>query len=172
MFDGVDDSLATGIIDFTGTDKMTVVAGVRKLRDAATAILFTYGTSGVRVPLNIFAPANAGGTSYRFASAGSITVNADTGSNFPAPISSVVTGVGDISGDVARLRINGVQQAQSSADQGTGNYGSYPLYLGRTSAGSLPFNGRIYSLIVRGAATDLALIEQTEAWVNAKTGAY
>jgi hypothetical protein len=33
-FDGVDDWLVTPSIDFTGTDKMTVLAGVRKLSDA------------------------------------------------------------------------------------------------------------------------------------------
>ena len=32
-------------------------------------------------------------------------------------------------------------------DQGTGNYGNYPLYIGRRGGAALPFNGHIYGLI-------------------------
>src|SRR5690606_37164091 len=38
VFDGVDDFLSTGSIDFTGTDKMTVAAGVRKFASADSTI--------------------------------------------------------------------------------------------------------------------------------------
>jgi hypothetical protein len=38
-FDGVDDSFGTSSIDFSGTDEMTVFAGVSKLSDAASAML-------------------------------------------------------------------------------------------------------------------------------------
>jgi hypothetical protein len=68
------------------------------------------------------------------------------------------------------LRLNGAQTASSSADQGTGNFGSYPLYIGRRNNATLPFNGRIYQLIVRGAASSAAEIASTERYIAGKQG--
>jgi hypothetical protein len=69
------------------------------------------------------------------------------------------------------LRVNAAKFT-STADQGDGNFGNYPLYIGRRGGTTLPFNGHLYSLIVRGAATTATRIAQTERWVNKKTGAY
>ena len=53
------------------------------------------------------------------------------------------------------------------ADQGTGDYLAYPLYIGRRAGASLPFNGQIYGLIVRfGANLSAATITQTETWLG------
>ena len=38
-FDGVDDSLSTAAIDFTGTDEVTTIAAVRKNSDAADGVV-------------------------------------------------------------------------------------------------------------------------------------
>ena len=95
-----------------------------------------------------------------------------TASPFAAPITNVTTGIGNISGDIATLRVNGVQAATSTADQGAGNFGNYPLFIGRRNNASLPFNGRLFSLIVRGAASSVTEIADTELWVNARTGAF
>jgi hypothetical protein len=63
------------------------------------------------------------------------------------------------------LRVNG--SASSTADQGTGNYLTYPLYIGRRGGTSLPFSGHIYGLVVRfGANLDASTITQTETWVG------
>lgn len=70
------------------------------------------------------------------------------------------------------LRVNGAQAASNTSTQGTGNYGSYPLYLFARNAASLFLTGRLYALIVRGAATDAGTLTQAEAWVNTKTRAY
>ena len=67
-------------------------------------------------------------------------------------------------------RINGAYLAPvtSSGSAGTGNFGNYPLYIGRRGGTSFPFNGHIYSLVVRGALTaDLAPVE---TYVADKTG--
>ena len=66
------------------------------------------------------------------------------------------------------MRVNGAVVATTTNDQGTGNYGNYPLFMGRQNNSSLPFNGRIYSLIIRGAATTTPLIASTEQWINQK----
>ena len=173
LFDGVDDALATGSIDFTSTDKMTVFAGVRKLSDAAIGIVAEVGNLSTQIlgSVSLVAPISVA-PNYNLTSRGSLTPSGATGSGFAAPITNVVTGISDISGDTATLRINGVQSAASAADQGTGNYGAYPLYIGSRGGTSLPFNGQIYSLIVRGAQSTTAQIVSAETWVNTRTGAY
>jgi hypothetical protein len=77
-------------------------------------------------------------------------------------------GIGDISGDISRLRINGVQVAENLGDQGTGNYGNHKLYFGRRAGTSLPANIREYMTIIRGAQTATPLIERVEREVRRK----
>jgi hypothetical protein len=49
--------------------------------------------------------------------------------------------------------VNGKLGDKRNTDQGTGNYGNYPLYIGRRAGTSLPFNGHLYSLIGIGRLT-------------------
>ncbi len=173
-FDGVDDSLSTNSISFTATDKMSVFAGVRKLSDAARAMLVELSTSyGDVGTFGIDAPLSPTNKDYRFVSGGSLAAGGvATGNGFVAPITNVVTGLGNISGDLATLRVNGAQVAQGTGDQGTGNYGNWPLYIGRRNNASLPFNGQMYSMIIVGKAVTAGELSSTETYVNQKTGAY
>jgi hypothetical protein len=172
-FDGTDDSMATSAIDFTATDKMSVFAGVRKLSDAAQGsfVELSASVSSNAGAFAIQAPRNTGVGNYSFFTGGTVLQSVNP-TGFTAPISNVLTGLGDISGDRATLRVNGTQAAQSTSDQGTGNYGNYALFIGRRNNATLPFNGHIYSLIVRGAASTATEISNTETWVNGKTMAY
>ena len=91
--------------------------------------------------------------------------------SFIAPATSVLNGLADISGDVAILRVNGVQDVQSTTDQGTGNYLAYPIYTGRRGGTSLPFNGLVYSKIIRfGPNLTADQISATERWMAQRTG--
>ena len=170
-FDGTDDSMATASINFTSTDKMTVFGGVRKLSDAAQGIAFELSASSSSNPgaFRIDAP-RSNTENFAFISGGSTPVAAIQASGYAAPISVVATGVGNISGDQAILRLNGLQAAINTGDQGTGNYGNYPLYVGARAGTSLYYSGRLYSLIVRGAATTDTLIGQTEQWISNEMG--
>jgi len=176
LFDGVDDSMATGSIDFTATDKMTVFAGVRRLRSASLQMLLelsaAIGTNNGAFNIPTDYPLSTT-YSYDFGTKGTIQTDANViAATYPVPHTGVVTGIGSISGDEARLRVNGVQVAATTTDQGTGNYGNYPLYIGRRGGTTLPFNGNLYSLIVRGAQSSAAQITSAETYVNGKTGAY
>ena len=171
-FDGVDDFLVTPTIT-PNADKVQVFAGVRKLSDALVGIVAetSVGIGGNNGSLQLAAPFS--GANYTFQSRGTTQQAASyTDASIAAPVTNVVTGVGDISGDRATLRVNGVQVAQNTVDQGTGNYLAYPLYIGRRGGTSLPFNGQLYGLIVRfGAANlDASLISNTERWMGGKTG--
>jgi hypothetical protein len=171
FFDGVNDSMSTSSINFTSTDKMNVFAGVRKLSDAAAASLIEHSVSiaGNAGAIGVFAPITA--ANYRFASKGVTQASADTLANFAAPISNVLTGIGDIAGDNATLRVDGTQAATSATDQGTGNYLAYPLYIGARAGTSLFFSGHLYGLIARfGANLDTGQISSTETWVASRTG--
>jgi hypothetical protein len=171
--DGIDDGMVTPSIDFSGTDKVTVWAGVEKLSDAAQGMLLELSTNAGATPNSFSLQVPGPGTSFRFVSGGSITAAgiADA-TGFPAPTVRVLTGIGDISGDRATLQVNGTQVAQSTADQGTGNYSNNPTYLFRRGGTSLPFNGIFTGLIVRGAQSSAAQISNGNTYINSTLGAY
>lgn len=172
-FDGTDDGLATTNIDFSSTDKVSVFTGLRKLSDAASGVVVEL-SSNAQITAGAFeirAPRSTAATNYRFISRGTVTAEA-IASPFTAPITNVVTGLGDIAGDIVTIRVDGTQIQQTTTDQGTGNFGNHPLYLGRRGGITLPFNGRLYSIIVLGRMATAGEITDTETWVNGKTGAY
>ena len=110
---------------------------------------------------------------YYYRSRGTSTKDANGPDTYPAPISNIVTGISDISGDSVILRIDGTQVASNTGDQGTGNYGTYPLNIGVRSATSSPtayFNGHLHGLIIVGSAVSAGNISATEQWVAGKTG--
>ncbi len=172
-FDGTDDSMATSAIDFTATDEVSLFAGVRKLSDAALANIVELSadlntTTGV---FDMRAPALNGDTSFRFGSKGTLFAGATT-TAYTAPVSAILTGLGDIGADQSVLRLNGTQVASSANDQGTGNYGNHILYIGSRGGSSLRYNGRLYSLIALGRTATATEITNTETWVNNVTKAY
>lgn len=173
QFDGSDDFLISPTIT-PGVDEAQIFAGVYKASDAATGNVMETSTSvnvnngAIRMtsPISTF-------PNFGMQSRGTVATAATAPNSYPAPLNAVLAAVGDISGDSAVLRVNGAQVAASTADQGTGNYLAYPMYVGSRAGTSNFLNGRIYSLIVRfGANLDAATIAATEAYVNSKTGAY
>lgn len=171
-FDGVDDFLVTPSIDFSASDKMLVSAGVRKLSDAAISIVAELSTlASANGAFYLTAPRNALTGDYGWRSAGGGNGDATTGNAYPAPQSSVLTGLGDISGDISRLRVNGSQVAESLSNQGAGNFGNYPLYIGRRAGSLYPYNGFIHQLVVRGGdLPDAAELAKLEAYIAGKSG--
>lgn len=172
-FDGSDDFLVTPTIT-PGTDKVQVFAGVRKLSDAArgTVAELTASAASNNGAWHLAAP-NAASATFAFESKGTALTDAIASSGVAAPVTAVVTGIADIGADTNIIRINGTQADSDSGDQGTGNFTAAAVYVGRRGGTSLPFNGRIYSLICRfGPNLTADQIAQTEAWVNSKTGAY
>lgn len=171
-FDGVDDGMVTGTIT-PGTDKVQVFAGVRKLSDAAQKIVAemsaTIASNDGAFALT--AP-NSAAANYNFSSKGT-TQTDNVVTTYTAPITSVISGLGDIAGASNLIRVNGTQVGSTLTTQGTGNYLAYPLYIGRRGGSTLPYNGRLYSLIVRfGSNLTTGQTTSTEKWVNSKTGAY
>lgn len=176
-FDGVDDSLSTNSISFTSTDKMSVFAGVRKLSDAVfqTVAELSAATDSNNGSFAVFAPNVA---AWEMRLKGDAPVASYRPAPFAAPISNVLTLQGDLAAaTVAQKfipRVNGVvkQDNPNGNPVGTGNFGNYPLYIGRRNNASLPLNGQLYSMVIVGKAVTAGELSSTETWVNGKTGAY
>lgn len=168
QFDGSDDWLVSPTIT-PGIDKAQVFAGVRTLADTTGSIAETSADSSTNNgAFSLFTL--AGADDVQLLSRGTTAVNIRH-DGATEPFTAVYAGTADIAADGLVLRSNGTQVNQSTSDQGTGNYLAYPLYVGRRGGTSLPYNGRIYSLIVRfGANLSASTITQTENWVAGKTG--
>ena len=169
-FDGVDDFLATASINFTATDKMSAWAGVTKSSDAAATILFELSAN---INLNngafsITAP-NSPAANYAARSKGT-TLQDLIESPFSAPTTNTIFMTADISGASISGRVDGAAFGPLLASQGTGNYGNYPLYIGRRGGLTLPFTGRIYGLIIRGTLSGASSVLSAESYMATKAG--
>ena len=174
LFDGTDDFMVTPSIN-PGSDKSQIFAGVRKLSDAASAMVIELGT-GAGASINssyMQAPSATGANSYRFGHGGSGVQVAGTGTFAAAPNTSVLTGIGDIAGNNAQLRRNGAVVETNTASQGTGTLQTNAIYVGARAGTSLRLNGRLYGAAFRfGAALTGTQVSDAETWMNGKTGAY
>lgn len=168
LYDGVDDWDETNAVDFTGTNKMTVWWGGRKLSDATLQVLLELGTGVENGAFTLSC-----GTlpnRYRWNSRGTVlpTPAAVTSSAFDAPASHVLGLIGDISGDLSLIRVNGTQVATAAGNQGDGNFGNHKLFFGRRAGTTFPANMREYMTIIRGAQTPTNIIERVEREVRRK----
>ena len=170
LYDGTDDGHATGTITW-GTDEVAVCAGVTKSSDDAAApfIELSASSSANAGAFAIFAPYTNLGANFGFRGRGSASADAAS-AGFAAPTTNVLTGQGKISADLSTLRVDAAQVASSLSDQGSGNFGSYPLYFGRRAGTSLPFNGREYQTVIRSRLLSAAELSSLETFVAAKTG--
>lgn len=154
-FDGTDDFLQTANIDFTATDKVSLFAAYKNILPLASYKLLlelsgnsdtTNGTFG------IFAPALGSDVGFSVSSRGTSQVKNNI-NNQPITQGLILSCSLSISPPLNVNKVNGVQAANNTAPQGTGNYGNYPLYIGRRAGNTNSFNGHLYSLIGIGRLT-------------------
>jgi hypothetical protein len=171
QFDGTDSLSSSSNLTLSTIDAVTMCASVRKTSDAAAGQIITHGTSAVQGASYLRAP-DAASASYAFVSRGSALSQATyTNAAVAAPVTNVVTGLGDISADTCVLRVNAVEQATSATDQGTGNRAATNIRLGVDGAGTGSFfNGNIYFALIRGALTSGTDLSSLETYAGAKAG--
>ena len=148
-FDGVDDFLQTNNIDFTATDKVSVFAGLNVVADAATGCVIEISTSasGNNGSFGLF----KGPAAIQWASRGTM---GNLGGQYALPVyPDVLCAKAAINTPLLTVRRNAILNIDDKRTQGTGNYGNYPLYIGRRAGTTLPFNGHLYSLIGIGRLT-------------------
>ena len=154
-FDGADDFLQTSSINFTSTDKMSLFAGVRK------------NFSSVRILCELSSDMNANAGSFYLTapenSQGQYGFKARANANQQPSMTvltqntsiddiCVLSASSDLSSDRNTIRRNGVFSS-INYELGSGNFGNYPLFIGRRGGTSFPFTGHIYSLIGVGKLT-------------------
>jgi hypothetical protein len=159
-FAGTDDGMSTPAnLNLSATDKVTVFSGVRKLSDAV---------AGVLTELSAAVASNNG--AFAIVAPTAVVANSYNWASFTAPVTGVITGIADIAAPVSTNRLSGAVLQTLTTSQGTGNYGSYPLYIGSRNNASAWFNGYLYGLTVVGAQLTAPQIESMENWTGGKTG--
>lgn len=169
LYDGSDDGNVTPSINW-GTDEVAICAGLTKSSDAATGMAIEFSPS-VSANAGAFYIANSGGTAnWSFNSRGAGTAAAAIGTTGAAPNTTLLTAQSKISTDSAVLRGNGAQIGSSALDQGSGNFGNYPIYFGRRGGSTLPVNGKEYQTVIRNRLLSAAELASLETFVAGKTG--
>ena len=177
--DGVDDTLVTSAIDFTGTAVMSYFLGVRKLADPTEDAIVAFGTSSSANGFEI------AGSSYWSLPKGFGIQGLGPGytsgyvNNITAPTSkvcyaSMLRGQSTWTATYS-MRLNGVAQTLTASGVAlpTGNFANSALYLyRRSSSATLWFNGRTYGIIIRGASSTSTEISNAETWMNTKAKIY
>lgn len=149
-FDGSDDFFVTNSIDFTVTDKISLFAGVRKLSDAPQIIAELSGDPNFNTGSFNLVAGDDGGIGYISIGCGWTGVHASQAASsftYPAPDTAVLFANHDIPNNLSSICRNGVVGTNGTGNKGTGNFGNYPLYIGRRGGTLFPFNGHIYGLI-------------------------
>ena len=169
QFDGVDDTLVSDSIDLSGSDKATLMAAIYNSGSSGMMAEFSPTTDSNTGSFNFY---RSGGTTMWLSSRGTAAEGADkrvdhTVAGFTA---AVHTGLFDISGDLVVARRNAVQMGTATGDQGAGNFGNYPLYLGARGGTALRWAGRLYGLIVRSGLTAGDELADAEQWLDGKIG--
>lgn len=164
-FDGIDDFLQTNSIDFTATDKVSLFAGLNVVV-TATGCVIEMGTNaaGNNGSFGLF----KGQTSIQWASRGTTGV---LGAQYSTPVyPDVLCAKAAINTSLLTVRRNAILNIDDNRTQGTGNYGNYPLFIGRRAGTTLPFSGHLYSLIGIGRLTTDSETITLEKYIAKNTG--
>jgi hypothetical protein len=176
QFDGVNDSLVTSTLNLSTTDKVTWTVGlfVDNATSGSVAMEFSANTNSNTGTFYISAPSSildhgfglrGNSASPVFAVVSNVYINNQN--------SDIATGILDIAQSTKELelipRLNQTTITNinwsGAANAGTGNFGSYPLYLGARGGTTAFFNGHIYQVIIRGVTSTADQIYKTERFV-------
>ena len=175
-FSGSYTQLVTPSINFTSTAQMMVSVGLNVVGSASAAAALELGSdvSSINGSFLIGAPSAVAdhslyvrGTTTSIRAAVNNVVDGD----------DIITGLFDISqttsGSQLIPRLNFTQLTGSqitwtpnNTATGVGTFGNLPLFIGARSGGSLPYQGKIYEIIVRGALSNPTQVFQTETFID------
>lgn len=168
-FDGADDFMVTASTNFTATDSVSAFFGVRKLTDASVGIITELSPDSNVNDGSFFMASSTGlDGSYTFAARASALVSRK-GMTFTAPITNVLSGL-TILRVSEELRVNGTVFTGAAPAHGAGNFGAYPIYIGRRNGTVFPFSGSIYGIIIRGIASSATTVLGAESYMATKSG--
>lgn len=171
-FDGSDDGMSVSTFNLSSTDKLSIFAGLDK--DSDTAQIVCEFSALINANAGSFYLVCGEDLSSRYSSMarGSAAVGSSLAALLTAtglqPDKAILTAQHNISGDLSTIRRNGVAGTNGTGDKGSGNFGSYPLFIGSRNNSSARFSGNLYGLVIRGALT--SDVTQIESWMAEKTG--
>jgi hypothetical protein len=170
--DGTDDFAQTNSVDFSGGDSIMVAAAIRKQSDAALGVVAELSaTLASNNGTFLLSAPNSAAANFNFSSKGTAAA-ANTVTTFTSPIGAVIVADADISSDSNNIRINGGAATAVTDDQGSGNYGNYPIYLFRRGGTANPFNGRFYGAVIRAGAISSSDVSNVTSFLNSKAKIY
>lgn len=166
-FDGVDDCLVTGNMDFSGSSKLSLFTGLRKNNDNTAIVVELSQTSGYSTSgaFYLVSGNDAGAIGYTSAASNPLVAKI---TNFPAPDIAVLSLAFDRSTTTSTIRRNAV--AGTNGGTGTGNFGNFPVFIAARNQSSLPFSGHLYSLIGIARLTTSTEINNTESAIAKNVG--
>lgn len=171
LANGTSSTGATSAIDFTGTDKLTLVTGIRKLSDVAAGTVVELGvnTAITDGTFALYAPISSGGNdNFSLRARGTAVVSA-IATGHVSPKSAVVSGALDIAATTTTVRVNGTATTLATT-LGAGNLSNAALNFFNRSGGSLFYNGRFYGGVICGASRTAGQIADVERIMARYTG--
>ena len=175
-FDGVQDFLETGPIDFSGTTKLIATVALEKLRSAGREMLIelspTVATPGT---FNIDHSQNIPGAFAATISAdnpGGATVNAASAIGKSVVSASFDTSAADTLSKI-KIYLNGEEQSTAllgNPDAGSGDLHKHSLYIGSRGGTSLYFQGSIYGMVIRAGGASTVNLERIHKYAGTKSG--
>ena len=172
-FNGFNQWLEIPSLNLSAADKISIFTGV--YANTGTAMIAEFSPNAA-VYKNAFYVVSGMDRFSQFNSLshGSATASVDqnTGIDGVLPKLAIFTVTHDIAASISTSRINQVSGVDATGGKGDGNFGNYPLYIGCRNSNTLFFDGRIYSMMLRGVIGDSESIVNTENWHNARIGAY
>lgn len=176
--DGIDAKLVAPAAEpFPVLQQMTAFVA-RQPDSSSNGMVFEYG-------LNVFANAGAfaelylsAGTDEIYCAGNSVCWGDLTGLGTSAIIGTLIQdmSLGTTIADVNKYRTNGTLRTFNSVGgtvpDNTSRFFQQELTVFCRSNNSLPYDGRIYSLIIRFAASTADEIDLAEAWINERMGAF
>lgn len=150
--DGADDFMRTAAtVDFSGSDKVTLVQGLHKRNDApaifnelSTHVGSNSGTFYTVTGLDGAPSASYSSNARGTAAASWLAVGRFTTGQYPAPDTAIISTMHDIAGDLSRIWRNGVVGIDGTADKGAGNFSNDYVYFYARGGSTSRFNGRDY----------------------------
>lgn len=176
LFGGTNNSLTAGTVDFSTTDKITVIAAV-DVNAAANGALCGLGASAAGDFGCVFYTAAGNVWCGRvYGSTGNSSIQrANNAAKPAAPFTRVMSFVLDLAGatatDEVKLRSNGDPAETSTfiaGPAGSGNFANREVSIGTWQ--SLFLNGAIRRLVVVGGALTTAELFNAEAWCGQSAG--
>lgn len=167
---------STASVDFTGTDKISVVAGVRTATPSGSQAIVELSANSATATGAFMMYLNSLNHVTFLRRSANVTLTA-VGAG-PTNIPLVYTDLFDIGGatatDEIRMRMDGQTLSPTvtaAGPAGVGNFGNYPIFLfGRNGGTSLRLTGGMYGLILCDYTLSGDLLAGAEVWVSDRSG--